>query len=282
MSQDEKIVQALEEKTTMERQQEVSLDDLDKGLTLNDDPKRKHFSSFALIGLSFAILNTWAASSGSIYIGMSSGGPTSIIYGTIAGTLGALAIATSLAEMCHVIPSKGAQYHWCYAFAFDSRWQRPLSYFSGFMGTAAWIALTSTAPYLTAQSIIVQIQVFHPDFTIGPWFTFVVYMALTAYGALVNIFGIKAMNAMNTASLVVSPPSFHTLLRLLSRPSSVPCGDADDFFCSLCMDSTPSSLPWPSLSLSWLARAPTAASKAASSSSPSSSMSLDGQTASLG
>ena len=168
-----------------------------------EEVKRKHFSTLGLIGLSYAILNTWAASSGSIYIGLSSGGPTSVVYGTILGTFGALCIAASLAEMCHVIPTKGAQYHWCYAFAFDLKWQRCLSYFSGWMGTSGWIALTSTAPYLTAQSIIVIIQLFHPDFNLGSWFTFLIYMVITVYAALVNIFGIKIMNSMNTAALIV-------------------------------------------------------------------------------
>lgn len=60
----------------------------------------KHFSTFALIGLSCSILNTWPASTQSLWVGMSAGGPVAVLYGTIAGTLGALTICLSLAEIC--------------------------------------------------------------------------------------------------------------------------------------------------------------------------------------
>ncbi|PWN87635.1 amino acid transporter [Acaromyces ingoldii] len=175
---------------------EVSLEELNNGAT-----QPKHFSTMALLGLSYAILNTWGASSGSIYIGLGSGGPVSVVWGTVVGTLGALAIACSLAEMCQVIPTKGAQYHWCFSLADGRRSQRFLSYMSGWMGTAGWLALTSTAPFLTAQSIQINIQLFHPTFQPGPWFQFVLYMALSVYAALINAFGVRLMNSLNTAAL---------------------------------------------------------------------------------
>lgn len=65
-----------------------------------EEHKRDHFSPLALIGLSFAMLNSWVANSGSMYIGLASGGPVSVVYGNIFGTLAALTIATSLAEIC--------------------------------------------------------------------------------------------------------------------------------------------------------------------------------------
>lgn len=207
---------AMAKRDEKEEGAEVSLEELNNGAT-----QPKHFSTMALLGLSYAILNTWGASSGSIYIGLGSGGPVSVVWGTVVGTLGALAIACSLAEMCQVIPTKGAQYvllyprdirrqrlhrhryHWCFSLADGRRSQRFLSYMSGWMGTAGWLALTSTAPFLTAQSIQINIQLFHPTFQPGPWFQFVLYMALSVYAALINAFGVRLMNSLNTAALFV-------------------------------------------------------------------------------
>ncbi len=78
-----------------------------------------HFSPLALLGLSFAALNTWAASSGTVFIGLSSGGSTSVLWGTLVGTLASLTIALSLSELCHIMPTKGAQYHWAFLLAPD-------------------------------------------------------------------------------------------------------------------------------------------------------------------
>lgn len=163
----------------------------------------QHFSKLALIGLSFASLNTWAASSGTIFIGLGAGGPTSVLWGTVTGTLGALTIATSLAELCHIMPTKGAQYHWTFLLAPQQSVEkyRLLSYLSGFMGTAGWICLTSTAPLLSAQNILTNVQLYHPNFLPDVWFLFVIYMAFTFYAVLINIFGIRLLDKMNSAAL---------------------------------------------------------------------------------
>lgn len=174
-----------------------------------------HFSTLALLGISYAILNTWAASSGSIYIGFAAGGPIAIVYGTIVGTIGALTIAISLAEMCHIFPTKGAQYHWVWLLmpeGFASR--RFLSYISGWMGTAGWIALTSTAPLLSAQQILVNIQVFHSNFKPGVWFIFILYMGFSLYATIITIYGVKLFNKINSAAFWVS---LSALLRRITK-----------------------------------------------------------------
>lgn len=105
----------------------------------------------------------------------------------------------------HLMPVKAAQYYWVYALAPESmKGRKFLSYFTGWLGTAGWIALTSTAPYYVAQGVLVNIQMFHEEFNPGPWFIFIIYLALTVYATIVNIFGVRLMNAFNAASLFVS------------------------------------------------------------------------------
>lgn len=68
---------------------------------------KRHLSKLALLGMCFAILNTWSASSISIYLGFTDGGPVSIVWGMVAATLFNLSIAASLSELCHVYPTAG-------------------------------------------------------------------------------------------------------------------------------------------------------------------------------
>lgn len=60
----------------------------------------QHFSMLGLLGISYAILNSWAANASSIYIGLNSGGPAGVLWGTLTATLGATANAASLSELC--------------------------------------------------------------------------------------------------------------------------------------------------------------------------------------
>ena len=43
----------------------------------------RHFSPLAMLGLAFAILNSWTALSASLSLALPSGGPTSVIWGLV-------------------------------------------------------------------------------------------------------------------------------------------------------------------------------------------------------
>lgn len=164
---------------------------------------RKHFSTIALIGLSFAILNSWAAASAAINLALGAGGPVGVVYGVLVGTIFASTIALSLAELCHIFPSVGGQYHWAYAMA-PKRYRAPVAYFAGWIGTTGWIALASSAPLYAGSTIMGLISIYHPNYHPGVWLLFCIYMAITAYAGAVNIFGTRLLDRMNTAALMWS------------------------------------------------------------------------------
>lgn len=164
---------------------------------------RKHFSTFALIGLSFAILNSWTAACASINLALGAGGPVGVIWGLFVGTICALTIALSLAELCHVFPSVGGQYHWAYVMA-PNAYRAPVAYIAGWLGTTGWIALASSAPLYAGSTIMGIIGVYKPDFIPSPWKIFCIYMALTIYCGIVNIWGVPIINKMNQAALLWS------------------------------------------------------------------------------
>lgn len=82
-------------------------------------------------------------------------------------------------------------------------WQRFISYMTGFIATTGWITLTSSAPYYLADGILVNVQMFRPNFNPEIWFIFVIYMAVVFYSTLINIYGMRFMNVFNDASLFV-------------------------------------------------------------------------------
>ena len=59
----------------------------------------RHFSPLAMLGLAFAILNSWTALSASLSLALPSGGPTSVIWGLI--TAGICKASTGGAGGCH-------------------------------------------------------------------------------------------------------------------------------------------------------------------------------------
>ena len=52
-----------------------------------------------VVGLAYAILNSWTAMATSLSIALPSGGPTAVVWGLIVSFLGNLAMSASLAEM---------------------------------------------------------------------------------------------------------------------------------------------------------------------------------------
>ena len=59
---------------------------------------QRNFSLFSMLGLAFAILNSWTALSASLSLALPSGGPTSVIWGLVTAGICNLCLAASLAE----------------------------------------------------------------------------------------------------------------------------------------------------------------------------------------
>lgn len=70
---------------------------------------KRTFSPLAMLGLAFAILNSWTALATSLSLALPSGGPTSVLWGLITAGICNLCLAASLAEFLSVWPSAGGQ-----------------------------------------------------------------------------------------------------------------------------------------------------------------------------
>lgn len=70
---------------------------------------RRNFSTISMLGLAFAILNTWTALSSSLTLALPSGGSTAILWGLITAGICNTCLASSLAEFLSAYPTAGGQ-----------------------------------------------------------------------------------------------------------------------------------------------------------------------------
>ncbi|THC91474.1 hypothetical protein EYZ11_009057 [Aspergillus tanneri] len=97
-----------------------------------------------------------------------------------------LCIAASLAEFLSAYPTAGGQYHWV-AVSWP-QWIPILSWITGWINVAGWIALVATNALLSSQLIAGIVSAVYPDFVWQRWQQFLIYVAYTALAFVVNAF----------------------------------------------------------------------------------------------
>ncbi|KAF7627905.1 hypothetical protein AFLA_003273 [Aspergillus flavus NRRL3357] len=204
----------------------------DKNVTPHDDDDNqlaalgyrpvlaRQFSTWALLGLAFAVLNSWTALSASLSISLTSGGSTSVIWGLATAGVCNFCIAASLAEFLSAYPTAGGQYHWVAgkytpklhrqsmklignfseyvpfrnlarlatkgnAVAWP-RWVPILSWITGWINVAGWVALVATNSLLSSQLIVGVISAMHPAYEPERWHQFLIYIGLTLGAFIIN------------------------------------------------------------------------------------------------
>ncbi|KAH8690276.1 amino acid/polyamine transporter I [Talaromyces proteolyticus] len=147
---------------------------------------QRNFSMMAMLGLAFAILNSWTALSASLSLSITSGGSTSVIWGCVTAGVCTLCVAVSLAEFLSAYPTAGGQYHWV-AVSWKS-WRPILSWITGWVNCAGWVALVATNCLLSSQLILGVISLVHPNYESKNWHQFFIYIAFTIISFIVNAF----------------------------------------------------------------------------------------------
>ncbi|KAJ4152752.1 hypothetical protein LMH87_009273 [Akanthomyces muscarius] len=149
----------------------------------------RNFSMLSMLGLAFAVLNSWTALSASLSVSLSSGGSTSIVWGLVTAGVCNLCIATSLAEFLSAYPTAGGQYHWVAA----SELLLILQYFVlrantySWVNVVGWVALVATNALLSSQ-LIVGIVYAKSGYQVTNWQQFLIYIGFTLIAFLLNAF----------------------------------------------------------------------------------------------
>lgn len=166
-------------------------------MALGHEPKlRRNFSFISLLGLAFAILDSWQALSVSMSLALPSGGPSSVIWGLLTAGIGNVALAMSMGEFLSAYPTAGGQYHWV-AIISPPRYKRFLSWITGWINMGGWIALAATSGVLASELIVGLVALFKPAYEPKQWHQFLVYIGYSIAGYVMNVFGTSSLPHMN-------------------------------------------------------------------------------------
>lgn len=167
----------------------------------------RNFSSLSMLGLAFAILNSWTALSASLSLALPSGGPTSVIWGLTTAGICNLCLAASLAEFLSAYPTSAGQYHWTAMISWEN-WVPILSWIIGWINTAGWIALTATGGLLGSQLIVGVISFMVPSYSPERWHQFLIYIGYNVFAFLVNAFLTKLLPLVTKTAFIWSLTGF--------------------------------------------------------------------------
>ncbi|KAL1873623.1 hypothetical protein VTK73DRAFT_810 [Phialemonium thermophilum] len=168
---------------------------------------QRHFSTVSMLGLAFAILNSWTALAASLSIALPSGGPSAVIWGLVAAGVCNMCLAASLAEFLSAYPTAGGQYHWAAIISWK-RGGRLVSYATGWINVAAWVCLTATGGLLGSQLIVGLIALFHDGYAAKPWHQFLLYIAYTLAAFFINAFANRLLPLFTKAAFFWSIGGF--------------------------------------------------------------------------
>ena len=121
-----------------------------------------------MLGLAFAILNSWTALSASLSLALPSGGPEAVIWGLITAGICNLCLAASLAEFLSAYPTAGGQYHWVAVISWKP-WVPILSWITGWINVSGWIALVASGGLLGSQLIVGCISFYNSSYEPQRW-----------------------------------------------------------------------------------------------------------------
>lgn len=160
-----------------------------------------------MLGLAFAILNSWTALAASLNLALPSGGTTAVLWGLIVAGLCNLCLAASLAEFLSAYPTAAGQYHWA-AIVSPKGWAPIVSWITGWVNTSGWIALTATAGLLGSQLIVGIISLMDASYEPKPWHQFLIYIGYAVLAFCVNAFLNRILPHITQAAFIWSIAGF--------------------------------------------------------------------------
>lgn len=122
----------------------------------------RNFSKWTLLGIGFALTNSWFGISASLVTGINSGGPVVTVYGIIIVTLINGCVAISLSELISAMPNSGGQYFWASELA-PKRYSNFLAYATGFIGYAGSIFTCASVALSIGSALMGMIQMGNPS-----------------------------------------------------------------------------------------------------------------------
>jgi len=108
-------------------------------------------------------------------------------------------MCASLAEICHVYPVPGGQYDWTYMLS-PKKYAVGLSYFVGWMASAAWVSLVATGSSLGANFVVGIISLWSENYVAQRYQIFLIYVGFTIGAFLLNAFAVRLLPLVDKAA----------------------------------------------------------------------------------
>ncbi|KAI4861489.1 gaba permease [Hypoxylon rubiginosum] len=160
----------------------------------------RSLSMLSVLGLSFAIMAVPYGLSTTFYISLANGQSVTVIWGWVLLSLLSTAIAASLAEICSVYPTAGGVYYWA-ALLSTPRWAPIVSWITGWLTLVGNWTVTLSINFGGAQLILSAISLWDEDFVATAWHTVLMFWAVMLLCYLINIFGSRYLDLINTVCI---------------------------------------------------------------------------------
>ncbi|KAI9659676.1 MAG: hypothetical protein M1829_006549 [Trizodia sp. TS-e1964] len=178
----------------------------------------RNFSVWSIVGIGFALTNSWWAISAALVAGINSGGPVLIIYGILLLAVISTCVGISLSELASAFPNAGGQYFWANELA-PKKYANFASYLTGWFAWLGAIFTTASVALAVASALLGSWQLSHPEFVIERVHVFVGYQAVNGFALIFNCYG-KILPSLAHISLWTSLVSF--LVILIVVPGKAP------------------------------------------------------------
>ncbi|KAL1305066.1 hypothetical protein AAFC00_002004 [Neodothiora populina] len=152
------------------------------------DQLTRQYGLLSICGLALTIDNAWVALGGSLTISLVNGGPPGVLYEFLTACVYYGFIGASIAELTSSMPSAGGVYHWA-SVTPGPNWGRSIGFFTGWLNWFGWIFDAASIAYIPANVLVQMYAVFHDDFVVEAWHTYVAFVCVTWLSCAICIFG---------------------------------------------------------------------------------------------
>ncbi|KKK23482.1 hypothetical protein P175DRAFT_0432296 [Aspergillus ochraceoroseus IBT 24754] len=152
-------------------------------------------------GVSFSIISVITGITTLFSYGLTTGGPSTMIYGWIVVSLMTFSVGLSMAEIVSAIPTSGGPYFWSAMLA-PAKYGPFLSWLTGWFNFVGQFAVTTGISFGCA-GLIATAATIKTDFEPTAGKTLGIYAAILASHGLVNTFGVHVLRYLNNTSIVL-------------------------------------------------------------------------------
>ncbi|KAJ5924451.1 hypothetical protein N7466_008638 [Penicillium verhagenii] len=188
---------------------------------------KRNLRPVAALSFASVLQATWEFILLSNYSGLEDGGLPGMFWSFVWTFIGFGFIIASISEMASMAPTNGGQYHWVSEFS-SPRYQKFLSYVTGWMSVLAWQAGTASGSFLTGTIIQGLISVRNPDYEPAGWQGTLLVFAMVLVIYIFNVYASDVMPILNNLLMAFHVLSWLIILVVLCVMS--PHRTADEVF----------------------------------------------------